>query len=300
MKKILTIISILLFTIILFSCNLENKKYTVITPTGTPQIALSFLYGSQFEVTSVNGSELVSAAFASKEYDVIVAPTNLGAKLHNNNYQLASTFIWGSLYICSFEQHLSLSELEGKTIYAFSPGTTNDILLNYILNENEINANIEYLANVEEVRSHLILNPSDIGVLAEPQISVMQYQIGGFNTVIDLAAEYYFSTGKMVPQASFFVKSKLKDNVKKYIANKIVELIGLMLVDYSASADKAIESGISIAKEVLINSIPNMKIWTYSVENERDYLNYYFELLYDTNPNLVGTIPGDSFYLNFR
>ena len=98
--------------------NQEKHKISLIAPEGTPSLALANFYEDNkdsyttFDIKS--GSDPLLAAFTSASYDVIVAPTNLGAKLYNENkadYVLYQTIVWGNLYLVSSENISSFTDI---------------------------------------------------------------------------------------------------------------------------------------------------------------------------------------------
>lgn len=299
MKKLI-IPLMLLLTVVLFSCNknkddFESSTYKIIAPSGTPQIALSFVDREKFNIEIVNGPDLLNSAFASGEFDLIVAPTNIGLKLHNEQYQILSTIIWGSLFIVSSTQINPYLNNISK-IYAFGKGTTNDILLTYVIRQLDLNIEIVYLANAEEVRNHLVQEPTDIVILPEPQVTIVSNSLGVSLSSIDLSELFESVSHIKTPQASIFIKQSIDYKAKTKINNTLKEAVNQINVDYSASADKAIESGVTIPKPVLVSALPKMSINYVRGYEEKDDIQSYYYLIYDFNPNLVGSKPKDNFY----
>ena len=83
----------------------SDNKYSVLAPTGAPGYALLPLADNDsVSLELVDGADSLQAAFVNPDpqYDVIVAPTNLGAKLISagkTDYRLAAVVTTGNLYI---------------------------------------------------------------------------------------------------------------------------------------------------------------------------------------------------------
>ena len=120
-----------------------SEEVKVIVPQGNPFIAVGKLVGEEnITIENVNGAAGVKAALLSGDYDIVVAPLNLGAQLYstgNSKYVLDSVIALGNTYIISNKdkQLNTIKDLEGKTILAYSKGGTPDIVLQYVLKENE-------------------------------------------------------------------------------------------------------------------------------------------------------------------
>ena len=82
----------------------EKTELKILAPSGAPSIAMLGAFEDGFEITTVDGPDALQAAFANPEpeYDVIVAPTNLGVKLiqaGKAQYRLYDFLVWGNLYL---------------------------------------------------------------------------------------------------------------------------------------------------------------------------------------------------------
>jgi NitT/TauT family transport system substrate-binding protein len=172
--------------------NPDDKKVSIIMPTGTPALGLAEYAVDAKEdenitIDIVAGSDPLMAAFVNKSYNVIVAPVNLGAKMFKQyeEYVLYSTFVWGNLYIASKQQINSFEDLDGKTVVAFGKNSTPDIVMQALLKHHkDINVTLEYVSDVSEANTLLAGNQDKIIVTAEPSITKLKSK---FNlSIIDL------------------------------------------------------------------------------------------------------------------
>ncbi|MFA6649144.1 MAG: hypothetical protein WCS48_03515 [Candidatus Izemoplasmatales bacterium] len=304
MKKTLIVILTFLIITILFGCQNETSVLTIMTPAGSP--ALSQLYvqedSEHYTVDVINGSDPLLAAFASGSHDVIFAPTNLGAKLYNSGteYQFAGTVTWGNYYLVAKGQTVfDLESLTDKTILAFGKNQTSDIILQYILAENDIEVIFAepYADSTADTLSRFIADNSLIILIAEPSLSVLASRVEGLQ-IIDLQNEYEELTGAdSYPQAGVFVKTSLD----KAVVQTFLSALSLSVVTVNAklgeAADLAVNFGYGFTKEVLLSAIPNSHLNYVSALNSKTALEAYFTMILQYNGNLIGNkLPDDDFY----
>ena len=208
MKKIIYLVFIM-FLVLLTGCGSASVKEEVkiIVPQGNPFIAVGNLVGEEnIKIESVNGAAGVKAALVAGESDVVIAPLNLGTQLYNavnSKYKLDSVIALGNTYIISKKAVAlnSIKDLEGKTILAYSKGGTPDIVLQYVLKENGVNATIEYQASLTEVVPFFVQGKYDYILAAEPVITNLQVNKKLELNVLNLQ-DY---TDKTILQAAIFV-----------------------------------------------------------------------------------------------
>ena len=121
----------MIVSISLCCASCKNEKLTIIAPYGSPSYATVYL--DDYDISVVQGADPLVAAFGAKNYDVIIAPTNLGAKFYNASpeYQLAASIVWGNLFLIS-QRSIDIESLDHIDLYTFGYNQTPDIVLNYI------------------------------------------------------------------------------------------------------------------------------------------------------------------------
>ena len=100
-------ITLILFLVLLISgCTVKQEtELSILVPMGAPSIAvIPILKDDVHSVNLVSGTDPLQAALISPnpEYDIIIAPINLGASLISKNssqYRLWGVVTWGNLYI---------------------------------------------------------------------------------------------------------------------------------------------------------------------------------------------------------
>lgn len=314
MKKVFKflLVLILLFNLgVLASCgDQENapvkEKYTFLAPSGTPSLALATLFdgNEKVEYEIVAGSNPLVAGFTSKEYDFIVAPVNVGAKLYANspNYKMVKTIVWGNFYIASLSEITSIEDLEGKTITAFSQNSSPDIMLQVVLDAYGLRdkVNIEYVDSVQTANSMLMSGQAEITITAEPSTSVLRNKKTLYT--IDLQQEWSkISDGNSFPQAALFVNVDLLeyDGVNEFI-EEVIDRIE----DYkdpsllAASAVKIDDSFKSVGVDALVKAIPNCWINIKSKEEQMASVAFYASKLVELGlgAQIGGGAPSEDFY----
>lgn len=293
MKRNIIMILVIVFTICLFGCggNSVKENVKVIVPQGNPFIAVGNLVGEEnIEIENVNGAAGVKAALVSDNYDVIIAPLNLGAQLYNagnSKYKLEAVIALGNTYIVSKEgtQLNNLQDLEGKTILAYSQGGTPDIVLQYILNANNINANIEYQPSLSEVVPFFVQGKYDYILAAEPVITNLIVNKKINLNILDLQ-DY---TDNTIMQAAVFVNpdSQNKESIEAVI-KKIKKNIELMNKEPGKYAEEIILKDVyfsDLGVEILTQSIPNSNLEFLDAKENKQLVEKYLTMIGYKLPN---------------
>ena len=308
MKKILTMFIAILCLGLLVSCtDTQNEEISIIVPSGTPTLGIADALHSDadlFEYNVVQGSDALVAAFTNANYDIIVAPVNLGAKfyssLNNFEYVFYQTIVGGCFYLVTSEDITELSQINGKEITVFGANSTPDVIIRSLINYYNLDVKINYVSDVAEANASLISNKSTIIVSAQPSIS--KFNASGKFNVIDLQAEWKKMSGSTysIPQAGIFVKkSKLEDKSVENALNKLNASLSLS----TTNPDKLAESGTQIdealnkiGKETLIKAIPHCNFVT--TKNNMAEIEFYFNKLIELNlgQTMGGKLPGEDFY----
>lgn len=203
---------------------MSSKKATevkVLTPNGAPALSFISMYEDikkDGEIKIVEGSELLSSELIKKEsdYDVIVAPINLGCQLiakGQTDYRLAGVLTWGNLYL------LENNDVKNNVLAAFGEMAVPGKIFAMIKNSSSItkNADVTYYNAVSDVQGQVLSNKCQYALMAEPAASatIAKAKQNGINlkVVASLQNLYQKQTGSTqagYPQAAIFVKDKEK------------------------------------------------------------------------------------------
>ncbi len=189
MKKITSLLLIIAISVLMLaSCGTVKKTSKIRIgclsgPTGmgmAKMISDNGMDSEKYGFTVYGSPEDAKNAFVAGDVDAICFPTNTAANLYNalkGNVYVAAINCLGSLYLVTNGncEITDISQLEGKTVYASVPGSTTGAIINHILEENNVNANVSFEYNGEILASHDQLSALmaqgliDIAILPEPK-----------------------------------------------------------------------------------------------------------------------------------
>lgn len=304
MKKLKFCALCLLLTFSCFSCssNEDIGEINMIAPNGTPLLSISTFLSEHENVkcSAVEGSEPLLAAFTSKEYDLIVAPMNLGAQLYNKakDYLLFETLVWGNLYVASRNEMTSFSDLNEKNITLFGTNQTPDIVMKCLSPYHQVEYNVTRVDDVSSANALLLQNQAEYIVSAEPSLSKLKEKMPNLYT-LDLQEEWKtFSGISSYPQAGIFVKKDEVNRLKSTLLSLRQNVKDILKdVSYTVSCALKIDKLASLGETTLTSSLPNCHIAI--EENQQEAIEFYF-----TKLNEIGLgktygekLPDEEFYI---
>ncbi len=294
MKKIkmLLIIMMLLLVSVSVACKKDDvnedngnttvEKVKVLLPSGTPLIALGgLLDNSNFEFEVSNGQELLSAGLLSNDYDLIVAPLNLGYKLFTKNqsqYKLDSIITTNNTYLYSLNE-LSLASLNGKTVLAYGQGSSPYVALNKFNAKNQLGLTIETLTSASDVQQTFMANNTyDAYLGAEPNISIIKSKGKQINV---MPVTDYIDIDVLIQACLFVNKNKnVKAEVLETIKNNInsmnnnpTEYVNSIFNKENVTTKYSFFN--TVGKETLTSAIPNCNIVYLKGSENKDTVNTY-------------------------
>jgi len=211
MKRII----VLLLSLLLVGCSVpkgDTKSLKIITPKGAPALSMLFVEG---DISYVDGSDVISAALLNPnpEYDVIVAPLNLGAKIittGNSKYRLYGIVTWGNLY------YVENANANNDEIALFGEGAVPQIIVDNTLQLPK--EKVTYYPSVVEVQAAILSGKVRYALLAQPAYAatLAKAEENGIeiSLVYDLQARWAEINGvSNYPQAAVFC---LEDSYVKF------------------------------------------------------------------------------------
>lgn len=249
------------------SADTSNEPISILCPTGAPALSLLGTWDLEnVSVEYVDGSDILTSELAKEdgEYDIIVAPTNVGAKVYgeSESYNLEAVLTWGNLYLVGQEG----TDLSTASIAAFGQNAVPGLVFNQV---EDPSLNVTWYSSVQEAQQALLTNQQQVALLAQPVAAATiakAKENGKELTVLQdlqkLWQEKTDSEDAGYPQASLFVKSGEEEKVEAVL--DAVE-------EYVEEADeKTLTSTIDdIGAEVL--GVPNTQIAvkTWNAQNIR-------------------------------
>lgn len=257
------------------------------------------------------------AMIINKEVDFVAVPTNVASILYNKKQpiKLLNVSVWGILKILSRDESIkSIEDLKGKELVVPWRGDMPDLVLKSILTKKGFKKDdikIIYVSNPMDAAKQLILRKADNILLPEPATSMVLRKTDSFPikviapTVfrsIDLQKEWgdVFNREMKIPQAGIAV-------VGNMLKNK--EIIKRFEIEYEKAMkwykNNPKESGAMVIKYVnmfnanaIADSINFVQLDTRKAIDSKDELEFFFNVLKDKNPKIIGgSLPNENFYI---
>ncbi len=231
MKKLLTFLLLIAISLTaVVSCSGNNTQIKIGVMNGPTGMGMAKLINDagedseKYSFTSFTSPKDATTALANGELDMLCVPTNLAANLAKSNpdyIQVAAINTLGSLYVITKDGVSvdSIDDLAGQTVYYGEPTSTTGPILNYILQQNEIEANLEVLATNELVGEKVAAGEISIAVLPEPKatVSINTAKKGGniYSVALNLSEEWSDVSERPLTMGCIIVKKDFaKDNKK--------------------------------------------------------------------------------------
>ncbi|MBQ7779289.1 MAG: ABC transporter substrate-binding protein [Clostridia bacterium] len=324
MKKTVKIISMILaLSMLLFafaSCSDKKEKQgtqdenytlkvgTIKGPTGMgmAKIINDNLTDEDYTFELFNDATAISAKLLGQQLDIAAVPVNLAAVVNKKTegaYVVAAINTLGVLYIMENGTTVnSVSDLEGKTIHAYGQGATPEYMLAYILEKNGLKdkVTVQWYSTPAELATLAAEGKRDLIMLPEPQITSSLTKNADLRVALDITAEWDKISENKAVQGCIVVK--------KEIAEKYPEKVSQFLDEYKASVkyvnENPAEASVMIAANEIIPAapvaalaIPRCNIVFIEGDEMISYLNAFYTVLFNANPQSVGgTMPNESLY----
>lgn len=269
--------SLLVFSLLLVGCGAPTPKeeeakdpvveatpISILAPTGATALAFVQEASVGFNtVDFVTGSEAISAELVkpNPEYDIIVAPVNLGTKMiegGKSEYLLKAVITWGNLYLVGSDENALTME---GSFAAFGENSVPDVIFKNAVDVTTVVPEITYYSSAQDVQGILLSGKATSGLLAEPAVTATiakaKEQGIELKVIMDLQVAYQEKMGTETagfPQAAIFVKKGSEASVEAVLAS--VETF----VNESVSKEATLLGDLvdKVTPEIL--GVPNAKI----------------------------------------
>lgn len=241
----------------------------------------------------------------SGDLDIALVPANVASVLYNKTQggvEVIDINTLGVLYMVSGDDAIgSVADLAGHTIYTTGKGTTPEFVLQYILDGNDVTAEVEYKSEATEVAAMLAEDPSAVGMLPQPFATVALKKNDSLQIVLDMTAEWEaldadsaLVTGVTIVRSDFAkehpgaVAAFLEDHEKSsdYAKEHAAEAAGWM-----------VEQGILENAQIAEAAIPYCNLVCIEGDEMQTKLSSYLNVLYAADPaSIGGALPGADFY----
>ena len=262
-----------------------------------------------FEISSA--PDEVMAELINGGVDIAALPTNVAATVYNKSeheISIAAINTLGVLHILERGDTIqSISDLEGKTIYATGQGSTPEYVLNYILQKNNIkNVTVEYMTEHAELAAALLAGDVNIALLPEPNVTAVLLKDNTIRQALDLTQEWDNTQKFNSLQASqlamgcIVARKEFIENNKQAFENFLKEYensVNYVNTNISEAAKLVQQYGIMENATAAEKAIPNCNIVFISGEEMKNALQGFYQILFDANPKSIGgVLPDEDFY----
>ncbi len=214
----------------------------ILSPNGAPALAvLPAAVGGK--VDFVDGADALQAAFVNPDgdYDLIVAPSNLGMKLASAGktaYKMLGVVTWGNLYIVA-KTGTDKDPSTWEKVAAFGEQSVTGIVFNTVYGNKIDSSKITWYNSTAEASAALIAGDADVAMLAEPNATatIAKAKENGLELeIIDDVQSAYGEGG--FPQAALFVKESSYADKKAAIDTVFTLMNAFTSVDTPLTADQ--------------------------------------------------------------
>lgn len=242
------------------------------------------------------------------ELDIVLIPANVASVLYNKTEGEVSVIdinTLGVLYMVSSDESIqSMKDVKGRTIYLTGKGTTPDILLQYLLEQNGIalsEVTLQYKSEATEVAAVLAANEDALGVLPQPYVTALQVKNSEIKIAVDMTKEWdALDNGSMMVTGVTVVRNEF---LSKYpdLVNTFIKEHGESAAYVNENVDSAAalveKFGIVEKKAIAKAAIPYCNVTCITKEEMVLALSGYLKVLYENDAAFIGgTLPGDDFY----
>lgn len=317
MKKILTLFLAAVMLIGMAACSKNEKTGVTVNigvlkgPTGMGAAWLmdqneQGLSANSYNFTIAGAPDVLTGQLISGDMDMAALPTNAISTLYNKTegkITVLGVNALGVLYVLENGDRInSVADLEGKTILASGQGSTAEYVLNYILEQNGVSAEIFWASEHSEAATLALSGEYDIVMLPEPFVTTVTTKNGSFRVALDLTREWEALGGGELTMGGIAVRTEFleahPDAVKAFVkeyANSVA-----FTNAQPADAAKLIAKYEIAAEEIAKNAIPRCNIVWLHGENYKAKLENFLGIVYKANPaGIGGKMPGDDFYQSY-
>ncbi len=263
-----------------------------------------------YEFTMVTAADELLPLMIKGEMDIALVPANVASVLYNKTeggIAVIDINTLGVLYMVSGDTAVdSVDDLKGKTIYLTGKGTTPDYVLHYILSENglqEGDYSLEYKSEATEVAALLAENPTNIGLLPQPFVTVACGQNEALQVVMDMNEQWSMLQGeggsRMITGVTVVRKEFLEENEEAvlHFLEEHEASTASINEDVEKGAELVVNAGIIAKAPIAQKAIPKCNITYVDGEEMKQALSGYLKVLFEQDKAAVGgALPEEDFY----
>lgn len=320
-RKILALVLTVVLALSLCAC--QSKPVTpqldsdlpvrIMTLNGTTGFGMAQLISKaakgevalNYEISVETDASNVTAALISGNVDIAALPTNAASVVYNKTggeVQVLALNTLGVLYLLSdgSETVTSLSDLEGKTVYA--PAQNPSFIFSALCSAAGVNVTVDNTyAQPADLRTAVAAGEVALAVLPEPMVTIARSANDKLVVALDLTEEWdaVYGEGTLV-QGCVVVRKEFAEAHGAEIAKFLEEYessIALLSSDAAAAANLIVEAGIFNAAPVAQKAIPNCNLCFIAGADMEGALGKFLQTMHGVAPASVGgAVPANDFY----
>ena len=189
-----------------------NVDLKVLAPSGAPALSLVPAVVSGVTVDFVEGADPLQAALVNPnpEYDIIVAPSNLGMKLAESGkspYKMRGIVTWGNLYIVG-PKGTAADASTWTNVASFGEQSVTGKVFTEVYGDSLDMSTVTWYNSTADASAALMAGNADVAMLAEPNATaiIAKAKESGKELEIIDDVQSHWGDGNGFPQAALFVR----------------------------------------------------------------------------------------------
>lgn len=258
---------------------------------------------NSYEFTVAGAADEITGQLIQGGIDIAALPTNAISALYNKTegkIVCLGVNTLGVLYILENGETIStIADLNGKTILASGKGSTAESVINHLLAENGVDAEIYWASEHTEAATLAITGEYDIVMLPEPFVTNVMTKNENLRVALNLSEEWNKLTGEVLTMGGIAVRREFLEQNPEAVA-EFVKDYGMSI---AFTNENPAESGVLIEKfgiaaaSVAESAIPRCNIVWLSGEDYKTVLKNFLGVLFEANPaSIGGNLPDEDFY----
>lgn len=258
---------------------------------------------NSYEFTVAGAADEITGQLIQGGIDIAALPTNAISALYNKTegkIVCLGVNTLGVLYILENGETIStIADLNGKTILASGKGSTAESVINHLLAENGVDAEIYWASEHTEAATLAITGEYDIVMLPEPFVTNVMTKNENLRVALNLSEEWNKLTGEVLTMGGIAVRREFLEQNPQAVA-EFVKDYGMSIAftnENPAEAGVLIEKFGIAAASVAESAIPRCNIVWLSGEDYKTVLKNFLGVLFEANPaSIGGNLPDEDFY----
>lgn len=318
MKKFVKLLAVALLIVSLPFVYVSAENEAVVTrvgglkgPTGMALAHMMTENDGSYAFTLAGAPTEITDLVIKGDVDIAAVPINLGAVLYNKTQggvKGLSLITRGMLYVLEKGDSIqTIADLEGKKIVAAGQGSTPEYVTNFILDANNVKADVEFKSEHAEVTTLAVSGLADVILVPEPHVTNVLTKDPSFRIALDVTKEFaaaaelkgyenaQLSMSVVIVRTEFMEKHP--EAVQKFMTDLESSII-YTVENVEAAAQEISAHGIIPSAAVAQKALPNCQLVFISGQDMQSQAAALYEILHAAKPASVGgKVPDDAFYV---